>query len=297
MSTTSTCCPKGSHFRVNRSFDEQVGYRTKSMLVMPMTTPQGEVIGVLQLINRKRDPAACLPDAAAEVLAHVDPLPATLARRARVAGRRRAREQPALRRHPAAVRGLRAGVGHRDRVARSDDVGPLRARRRPHRGAGRSGRSRDERTVRGVALHARRDARDPVRGAAARLRQGRRARAGAGEGEEALSAPARADPAALRRSCARALELERAAAAARLPARARARAAIGERSESATTSWPRARRARRGIEAVIARQRADRAGRRTASSASTEIAPLSLRDRLGDARDRCSTPEEARSPA
>ena len=49
------CLPAGSRFRVNRDFDTQVGYRTKSMLVVPMRTPTGEVIGVLQLINCKRD--------------------------------------------------------------------------------------------------------------------------------------------------------------------------------------------------------------------------------------------------
>jgi HD-GYP domain-containing protein (c-di-GMP phosphodiesterase class II) len=45
--------PPGSPFQINRSFDEQVGYRTQSMLVVPMRTPQGETIGALQLINCK----------------------------------------------------------------------------------------------------------------------------------------------------------------------------------------------------------------------------------------------------
>ncbi len=47
--------PSESPFQINREFDERVGYRTKSMLVVPMKTPSGEVIGVLQLINCKRD--------------------------------------------------------------------------------------------------------------------------------------------------------------------------------------------------------------------------------------------------
>src|SRR5262245_43620145 len=47
--------PAGSPFQINRSFDESTGYRTKSMLVVPMRTPQGETIGVLQLINCKPD--------------------------------------------------------------------------------------------------------------------------------------------------------------------------------------------------------------------------------------------------
>jgi HD-GYP domain-containing protein (c-di-GMP phosphodiesterase class II) len=47
------CLPPGSPFHINRAFDEQTGYRTKSMLVVPMRTPPGETIGVLQLINCK----------------------------------------------------------------------------------------------------------------------------------------------------------------------------------------------------------------------------------------------------
>jgi HD-GYP domain-containing protein (c-di-GMP phosphodiesterase class II) len=52
--------PRDAPFRINRSFDERVGYRTKSMLVVPMQTPQGvrqtrDTIGVLQLINCKPD--------------------------------------------------------------------------------------------------------------------------------------------------------------------------------------------------------------------------------------------------
>jgi HD-GYP domain-containing protein (c-di-GMP phosphodiesterase class II) len=66
--------PAGSRFRINRDFDERVGYRTKSMLVVPMATPQGKVIGALQLINCKRDPVAVLPTPA-DVLAHVIPYP------------------------------------------------------------------------------------------------------------------------------------------------------------------------------------------------------------------------------
>ena len=42
-------------FRLNRDFDEKFGYRTKSMLVVPMKNQKDEVIGVLQLINAKRN--------------------------------------------------------------------------------------------------------------------------------------------------------------------------------------------------------------------------------------------------
>jgi HD-GYP domain-containing protein (c-di-GMP phosphodiesterase class II) len=45
---------KGKPFVINRSFDEAIGYRTRSMLVIPMQNHEGESIGVLQLINKKR---------------------------------------------------------------------------------------------------------------------------------------------------------------------------------------------------------------------------------------------------
>jgi len=46
--------PPDVEYSINRSFDERYGYRTKSMLVIPMKDHRDEVIGVLQLINRKR---------------------------------------------------------------------------------------------------------------------------------------------------------------------------------------------------------------------------------------------------
>jgi len=52
--------PNDVSYRQNRSFDEKFGYRTKSMLVIPMKTHRDEIIGVLQLINRKRNPDAKL---------------------------------------------------------------------------------------------------------------------------------------------------------------------------------------------------------------------------------------------
>jgi HD-GYP domain-containing protein (c-di-GMP phosphodiesterase class II) len=48
--------PPGSPFGFDRSFDQKVGYRTRSMLVTPLITSKGEVVGVLQLINKKREP-------------------------------------------------------------------------------------------------------------------------------------------------------------------------------------------------------------------------------------------------
>ena len=57
--------PADAEYAFNRRFDEQFGYRTQSMLVLPMRTHRDETVGVLQLINRKRDAAAVLPNAAA----------------------------------------------------------------------------------------------------------------------------------------------------------------------------------------------------------------------------------------
>jgi HD-GYP domain-containing protein (c-di-GMP phosphodiesterase class II) len=47
-------------FRHNKSFDARTGYRARSMLTVPMLSAKSEVIGVVQLINRKRDPEARL---------------------------------------------------------------------------------------------------------------------------------------------------------------------------------------------------------------------------------------------
>jgi len=55
--------PDHVEYRLNRSFDEKLGYRTKSVLVIPMKTHRDEVVGVLQLINRKRTADARLSGA------------------------------------------------------------------------------------------------------------------------------------------------------------------------------------------------------------------------------------------
>src|SRR3972149_6939732 len=47
--------PPDVEYTFNRSIDEKYGYRTKSMMTIPMKDHQNEVIGVLQLVNRKRD--------------------------------------------------------------------------------------------------------------------------------------------------------------------------------------------------------------------------------------------------
>jgi len=38
-------------YRFNKDFDEKTGYRTRSVLTIPLKTLQGNVIGILQIIN------------------------------------------------------------------------------------------------------------------------------------------------------------------------------------------------------------------------------------------------------
>jgi HD-GYP domain-containing protein (c-di-GMP phosphodiesterase class II) len=47
--------PKTAPYRFNDSFDRQAGYRTTSVLVVPMQDTEGKVLGVLQLLNRLGD--------------------------------------------------------------------------------------------------------------------------------------------------------------------------------------------------------------------------------------------------
>jgi HD-GYP domain-containing protein (c-di-GMP phosphodiesterase class II) len=47
--------PPRSPFGFDPSFDAKIGYRTKSMLCAPLLSRAGDVIGVIQLINKKRD--------------------------------------------------------------------------------------------------------------------------------------------------------------------------------------------------------------------------------------------------
>ncbi len=54
--------PPNSPYGFDRSFDEKIGYRTKSVLTTPLLSRVGDVIGVLQLINKKLDPKSKLID-------------------------------------------------------------------------------------------------------------------------------------------------------------------------------------------------------------------------------------------
>lgn len=48
--------PALSPYGFDRSFDAKMGYRTRSMLCAPLLSRTGDAVGVIQLINKKRDP-------------------------------------------------------------------------------------------------------------------------------------------------------------------------------------------------------------------------------------------------
>ena len=67
--------PADEPYSFNQSFDREHGYRAKSMLVVPMKDHRDKVVGVLQLINRKRTTEAMIrsdADADAHVLEYSD---------------------------------------------------------------------------------------------------------------------------------------------------------------------------------------------------------------------------------
>ncbi len=64
--------PAKMPFHFNDHYDRESGYRTKSLLTLPMRNAKGEVLGVLQLINAKNDPAARLHNET-DVARHVLP--------------------------------------------------------------------------------------------------------------------------------------------------------------------------------------------------------------------------------
>lgn len=54
--------PDEAPYHFDPSFDEEHGYRTQSMLTVPLLNPENEVEGVLQLINRKQDTDRSIQD-------------------------------------------------------------------------------------------------------------------------------------------------------------------------------------------------------------------------------------------
>ena len=69
--------PQGAPYRFDSEFDRRYGYRTRSMLAVPMRTPGGRTLGVLQLLNRKVRRA---PDAGVTSVIRVEIVPFDAAR-------------------------------------------------------------------------------------------------------------------------------------------------------------------------------------------------------------------------
>ena len=64
--------PENVPYSINRNFDEESGYRTKSILVVPMRNQKSAILGVVQLINAKREKTTKL-DSVSAVLKEVVP--------------------------------------------------------------------------------------------------------------------------------------------------------------------------------------------------------------------------------
>ena len=60
-----TALDGASTFRFDPTFDQRTGYTTRSMLAMPLISQRDEVLGVIQLINKKRTPGRALTTKAA----------------------------------------------------------------------------------------------------------------------------------------------------------------------------------------------------------------------------------------
>ena len=182
----------------DRRFDDKYRYQTRSVLAVPMISARDEVIGVIQLINKRAkgcDRARAPSDFEDGVVPFDDvseALRAALASQAGIALENVLLYEEVKTLFDGFVKAAVTAIesrdpttsGHSERVAELT-VGLARAVNRAENGL----------YPRGPVL-ARRPEADRVRGAAPRLRQGRRARARARQGEEALRARARADPAA-----------------------------------------------------------------------------------------------------
>lgn len=67
--------PATAPYKFNPASDRAIGYRTQSLLTVPLTNKAGDVVGVLQLINRKDRPEVMLRSAE-DVARHVRPFDA-----------------------------------------------------------------------------------------------------------------------------------------------------------------------------------------------------------------------------
>jgi hypothetical protein len=185
-------------YSFNRQFDRDNGYRTGSMLVVPMVDHKDRILGVIQLLNRKNRADGVISgeeDFQRLVIPflenHKDFIMA-IAGEAAVA----IENSHLYDSIETAARGPGGSQRHRHRIP-----GPHHQRSQfpggRHDGApGRGRRPGVRGPLPGPALRTGAPARDPLRQPAARLRQGGRARGGAGQGAQALRPPVHLDPGA-----------------------------------------------------------------------------------------------------
>ncbi len=78
--------PDGTPYAFNRSYDQISGYRTRSMLTLPLIAQRGDIAGVLQLINAKNGKGEVIsfPEAGMPVLAHLANVAANAVERAKL---------------------------------------------------------------------------------------------------------------------------------------------------------------------------------------------------------------------
>jgi HD-GYP domain-containing protein (c-di-GMP phosphodiesterase class II) len=78
--------PPGTPYSFNRSYDELSGYRTRSMLTLPLMAQHGDISGVLQLINAKDESGQVIsfPESGMPVLVHLANVAAHAVERAKL---------------------------------------------------------------------------------------------------------------------------------------------------------------------------------------------------------------------
>jgi HD-GYP domain-containing protein (c-di-GMP phosphodiesterase class II) len=64
--------PKDREYGFNRQFDESTGYRTASVLAIPMNNHKGEITGVIQLLNSKKEPVRLTRENSQQVIRPFD---------------------------------------------------------------------------------------------------------------------------------------------------------------------------------------------------------------------------------
>ena len=175
-------------YSINKQFDFESGYRTKSILAVAMMNPKNEIVGVVQLINAKRNWRARLStpeDMENEVLPFSTrqmEIVSSLASQAAVAYENSHLYENIHRLFEGFVKASVSAIEQRDPTTsgHSFRVANLTVAH------GRGGRSRSHALSR-RAVHPVRDEGDSLRLAAARFRQSRSARRGADQGAQTLS--------------------------------------------------------------------------------------------------------------